>query len=240
MSEVKRRKKRRLLTGKIGLPATSFIVSSMIRTLTMCIEKRFVVEDAASVPHKRNTPGIYVFWHEMLLLPARFCSLFTTLVSGSSDGDLTAAVLQRLGGKVLRGSASRGRLNAMREMCRLADSEHIGIAADGPRGPARIIPVGVVRAAGATGKPIIPAGMAMKTCFRLGPGDMKITFPRPFSTAWIVLGRPMHVPDVGAADKDIYRDKVQAAMDEVQARAERLAAGTERAESLSLSRILSL
>ncbi len=240
MSEVRRRKKRRIFTGKIGLPATSFVVSSLIRTLMSGIETRFVVEDPASLPHKRNTPGIYIFWHESLLLPARYCSMFASLVSSSVDGDLTAAVLQRLGGKVFRGSTSRGRLNAMREMCRLAEREHIGIAADGPRGPARQVPVGVVRAAGATGKPIVPVGMAMKACFRLGPGDMKITFPRLFSTAWMVVGRPIDVPEIGSEDKQHYRDRVQAAMDAVQLRAERLSAGDERAASLSLNQLLSL
>lgn len=240
MSNASRNKKRRILTGKVGLPATSFVLSSITRTLMSCIETRFVVEDIAAVPHKRNTPGIYVFWHEMLLLPARHCSIFTTLVSSSSDGDLTAATLRRLGGKVLRGSTSRGRLNAMREICRPANHEHISIAADGPRGPAREIPVGIVRAAGATGKPIVPVGMAMKTCFRLGPRNMKIVFPWLFSKAWMVIGRPINVPEVSSEDKHLYRDKVQAAMDATQLRAERLLKGDEHAESLSLSRILAL
>lgn len=59
------------------------------------------------------------------------------LTSLSSDGDVVAVALRRLGYQVLRGSTSRGGLSALRAAARvLRGGGAPALAVDGPRGPA--------------------------------------------------------------------------------------------------------
>jgi 3-deoxy-D-manno-octulosonic-acid transferase len=233
------KKTRRLMTSPLLVSLSSAFVGMFVKGLFSTMRLRFVVDDPACVPHKRSMPGIYIFWHEMLLLPAySHAKAFTTLVSQSHDGELAAEVLRRFGGNVIRGSTTHGRLEAFRQLCRQLSDHHIAIAADGPRGPARVVPVGVVRAASVTGKPIVPIGMAYEKCLMVGPQRARVGFPRPFSRAWMVAGSPVAIPPISRLDRDDYRQQVQSAIDAVQARAERLAAGQDQADkSFSLKEV---
>ena len=234
------RRKRRLLTSGFAVAITGFLGSLLIRVAFFTIRIRFIVEDPSSIPDKKNMPCIYVFWHEMLLLPVYSHShLFTTLVSQNHDGELIARILRHFGGNVIRGSTTHGRLSAFRDICRKVEDHHVAIAADGPRGTARSIPAGIVRAASVTGKPIVPTGMAFEHCFRFGPRGHKVAFPWPFTRAWVVVGGPVVVPPMSRTERDAYRLQVQDAIDEVHGRAERLAARLERTDkSLSLKEVL--
>ena len=231
---------RRILTSRVAVSASSFLASGLIRAVFRSVNVRFVVDDPASIPHREGSAGIFIFWHEMMLLPAYTHSRrVVTLVSQSQDGELIAQAYRRLGGEVVRGSAARGRLSAFREVCRLAADRNVGIAADGPRGPARKVPIGVIRAAGFTGRPIIPAGIAYEKCFRIGPPHARIALPWVGSRAWMVIGRPIFVPTAARALRPLHWFRVQAAMNEVQGRAERLASGLAKAgKTLSLKEML--
>ena len=231
---------RRLLTSRLAVSASSFLAGELIRAVFHSVSIRFVVDDPASIPHRKGSGGIYIFWHEMMLLPAYTHSRrFVTLVSQSQDGELIAMAYRRLGGEVVRGSASRGRLSAFREICRQVADRNVGIAVDGPRGPARLVPMGVVRLAGVAGKPIIPIGIAYENFFRFGPRRARIAFPWVGSRAWVVAGRPIGIPSAARAVRELHRFRVQAAMNEVQGRAERLASGLAKAgRTFSLKEVL--
>ncbi len=242
MAKIVPQKMRRFMTSRLAISVSSYLASVFLKSLFGTTRIRFVVDDLQAVPQKRDMPGIYIFWHEMSLLPAYSHShLFTSLVSESHDGELIARVLQRLGGNVIRGSTTHGRLRAFREICRLVDEHHMGIAADGPRGPTRRVPAGLIRAASVTGKPIVPIGIAFTRYFLVGPKSCPIAFPKLFSKVWMVSGRPVVVPPLSRPGRDEYRQKVQAAIDDVQSRAERLAAGHETADkSFSLKEVLAM
>jgi lysophospholipid acyltransferase (LPLAT)-like uncharacterized protein len=230
---------RRLLTSRLAVSASSFLAGELTRALFHSVNIRFVVDDPASIPHRGTSQGIYTFWHEMMLLPAySHAREFATLISESQDGELIARTYQRLGGDVIRGSTSHGRLRAFREICRQVACRNLGVAVDGPRGPARRVPVGIARAASLTGKPVIPIGIAYEKCFRFGPDRARIAIPWIGTRAWMVAGRPVPIPRSARGLRVYFRRKIQAAMDEVQARAERLASGQDRAEkSLSLKEV---
>lgn len=230
---------RRILTSRIVVSASSFFAGELIRALFHTVSIRIVVDDPASIPHRGSSQGIYAFWHEMMLLPAyTHAREFATLISESQDGELIARTYQRLGGEVIRGSTSRGRLKAFREICRQVARRNVGIAVDGPRGPARRVPVGIVRAASLTGRPVIPIGIAYEKCFRFGPSRALIAMPRIGSRAWMVAGRPLLIPRSARGLREYFRRKVQAAMNDVQSRAERLALRLERAgKTLSLKEV---
>lgn len=83
-------------------------------------------------------PGVVGIWHRDLLAS---CAAFRgsgmhILVSESSDGDLFAHVARRLGYVVTRGSDSHGALNVRHLVRTLREGGLVGMALDGPRGPA--------------------------------------------------------------------------------------------------------
>src|SRR5262249_262863 len=71
-----------------------------------------------------TAPGeryIYAFWHENLLLPA-YCygrSDIHVLISQHADGQLIAEVCHRMGFRTVRGSTTRGGVEAVRQMLKV-------------------------------------------------------------------------------------------------------------------------
>ncbi|MFO0845234.1 MAG: lysophospholipid acyltransferase family protein [Gemmataceae bacterium] len=177
-----------------------------------------------------TTPGqagrfLYTFWHETLLLPAFRYSQTPTkvLISEHADGELIAQACRHLGLGVVRGSTTRGGVKAVREVLKLGGKKHLVVTPDGPRGPRRQFQQGAIFLAARTGLPIVPVGFAYHNCWRLRSWD-RFALPCPFSPAVGVLGAPIRVPpDAGRHDIELWRQKGQAAMDEVTARAEEAA-----------------
>src|SRR5262245_947624 len=88
-------------------------------------------------PDLEGGPYLYAFWHEMLLVPV---SLFgrtrgRVLISKSRDGQLLAEVTRFLGYEPVRGSSSRGGMEAIRQVLRSGRPAPTGVTPDGPRGP---------------------------------------------------------------------------------------------------------
>src|SRR5919199_910181 len=87
-----------------------------------------------------NQPGlrgryIYAFWHENLLLPAYRYGRpdVWVLISQHADGQLIAEVCRRLHFSLVRGSTTRGGVEAVRQMLRAGRECHLAITPDGPR-----------------------------------------------------------------------------------------------------------
>ena len=89
-----------------------------------------------------------------------------SLVSRSSDGELNAIVLRRVGIRAIRGSGARGRdqrqkggATALRAMLRaLDDRENMFLTADVPK-IARRCGTGIVTLARMSGRPIVPVAV---------------------------------------------------------------------------------
>ena len=115
---------------------------------------------------------IYIFWHENILLP---CYLFgrchiNVLISQHADGELITQVCRHLGYGAVRGSKTRGGIQAMRKMLRNRRRCHVAVMPDGPRGPRRHVEMGVVYLAAKTGMPIIVCGIGYDRPCACTPG----------------------------------------------------------------------
>jgi lysophospholipid acyltransferase (LPLAT)-like uncharacterized protein len=177
----------------------------------------------------------------MLFLPAyTHVQAATVLVSRHRDGELIAQLLRMLRGHAIRGSTDRGGVAALRQMMRHSRYRHLALAVDGPRGPRRVIPPGAIYLASRTGMPIIPVGMAYSACWRANSWD-RTAVPKPFSRARLVLAGPIEVPpDAGRDAIESRRLHVQAVMDQVQSRAESLAANGAAAGLITLHQLRQL
>ncbi len=132
----------------------------------------------------------------------------TVMVSASKDGEFVARALTSLGFTVIRGSSHRKGVEALRKMIRMVRlGYHVGLMADGSKGPARRAQRGVVLVARHTGSPILPIIIA---------GKPRITFPSwdrtrltlPFGKLVAVYGTPLFV-DKKASKEEIDRITMQ-------------------------------
>lgn len=148
-------------------------------------------------PFARDESFVAAVWHRNLIIAAPIFPSRQVLVpvSRSRDGDLTVAVLEKLGfDQPPRGSSSRGAASVLRRIIRfLEQGRLVAVLADGPRGPSRQVKLGVLGAARASGQPLLPVGMSARPCLRLGSWDRAL-LPLPFATVIVAYGDPFHVP----------------------------------------------
>jgi lysophospholipid acyltransferase (LPLAT)-like uncharacterized protein len=157
---------------------------------------------------------IYAFWHEGLLLVAgqHASRDVHVLVSQHADGELIAETCRHLGFSLIRGSTTRGGVEAVRQMLRVSGNAHLAVTPDGPRGPRRKVQTGLIHLAARTGLPIVPAGLAYRRPWRLRSWD-RFALPKPWSVGTCVVAHPIAVPP--NADKnqlEHYRRRVEEAM----------------------------
>lgn len=207
--------------------ATAWLTSWLLRAWLGSLDIRFAVDDLTTVPRRMPRPGLYIFWHEMLLIPAyTHGRTMTSLVSRGRDGDLIAQVLHFWGGRAIRGSTDHQGDRALREMIRRGRQGHLGLTAEHPLGPSRLVAPGPIYLASRSGMPIVPLGLAISRCRRAGPAGRRIALPVPFGRVRVVVGRPIEIPaGLGRHGLEECRREVQTAMEEVHARAEYLLAG---------------
>ena len=208
-----------------AIKIVSLIGSWLARLWLNTQDTRLLFDDRESDPLWARGRNLYLFWHETMLFPLyTHCSLgFTMLVSTHRDGELITQVMRMFRGRTVRGSTARGGVAALLGMIRDERTGHLAITPDGPRGPRRVVQAGAVYLAGRARMPLVPVGYAFADCWRAGSWD-RMTLPRPFHRARAVAGHPISVPDnLDRREIEEYRLRVQAAMDDVQARAEELA-----------------
>lgn len=162
---------------------------------------RVVREDQGTLDQAlADGPAVFAFWHgQQLPLIATHRGLgLVGLVSLSRDGALLAAVLQRLGFQVARGSSSRGGARALRDcLAALGAGRSPALAVDGPRGPRHTVRIGAAALAAATGAPIICCVAECWPVLRLRSWDR---FEIPLPGARVRL-RYRRVPPPAGADR---------------------------------------
>ena len=214
------------ISHPLAIRFVSLLSSWVLRAWLGTLDYWFLADHPDCVPWRRKRPGLYLFWHEMLLFPTYTHARqgFAVLISQHRDGELIAQILHMLGGEAIRGSATRGGVTALRRILKNRGDFHLAIVPDGPRGPRRLVKTGPIYIASRTGMPVIPIGFAYDNCIRVNNWD-HTALPRLGKAARCVAGAPINVPDgLGRHELEPYRLRVQAAMDDVQQRAEKLAA----------------
>lgn len=183
----------------------------------------WLAPDAPEMPG----PFIYVAWHEYLLMPlvAYESQGKTTkvLISQHADGEMIAQACRHMGVGTIRGSSTRGGVDALLQMIEASSKFHLFVIPDGPRGPRRRVALGVVYLASRTGLPIVPAGVGYHRPWRLKSWD-RFAIPKPFSRVFAVSRQPIQVPPgIDKTTLEKYRLKVEAELLLVTEAAEKMA-----------------
>ena len=213
----------------------AFLLSLAAWCYMRTMRYRFVLPRAPVHP---NDPSlhqrfIYAIWHENLLFTAgvRFRGKISVLISQHADGELVARVCRHLGYATVRGSSTRGGARALRELLQRGRAGHLVITPDGPRGPRRRVQLGAVYIASRTGLAIVPVGIGYQRAWRVRSWD-RFAIPWPGTTAVAVAGEPLQVPpDLDRHQLEQYRLRLEQALAEASARAERLAQGDNRGDA---------
>ena len=201
------------------------------RCLFLLVRTQVIPSVAGFSPHSEPDDqhrSIFCLWHDAIL-GAVFCGKtvnVAALTSQNYDGDVVADILDAVGIQPVRGSSSRGGAAAIRQMFELAGRKHLVIATDGPRGPRRVVKEGIVYLASQSGRPIIPVAFGATRAWKPKGRWTDLVIPWPFSKAVMLGGPPIYVP-TGLTPQQLgpYRDQLQAAMDQLQSRVDRHAAG---------------
>ncbi len=137
------------------------------------------------------------FWHECLGLAAshhQYTPTVHTLTSYSFDGELAARTVARFGLLSLRGSSSRGGMEALKQLRAAVDMGClVGWTLDGPRGPRREAKPGIAYVAAKTGMPIVPNAYALSKCWRVPSWD-RFPIPKPGARIISAFGPPIAPP----------------------------------------------
>lgn len=169
---------------------------------------------------------IYAFWHENMLLPCYHYARrdIKVLISEHADGELIAQVCRHIGFGTVRGSKTRRGTKALLEMVHASKDCHIAFIPDGPRGPRRHVELGLIFLAAKTGLPLVLMGIGYDRPWRLNTWD-RFALPRPWSRAVLVTSAPIPIPaDLGRRELEQYRVQIEKTLNDVNDRAEQLAA----------------
>jgi len=227
------KKIKRTLTEALASQPVTLLLVSLIRLVYATMRITIVGKDILPGFAARGEGYIGAFWHgRILLIPFLYPGkALHILVSQHRDGEIIANILSRFGFHLVRGSSSRGGHDAMREMLRLLRSDHdLGIAADGPRGPAEVFKPGAAQLSRLSGKAVIPISFAASSPIRCTSWD-RFMLPLPFSHGVYVVGEPLY-HDKGEEVED-FRRRIENALREATARADALAAGNRQQQSCS-------
>jgi lysophospholipid acyltransferase (LPLAT)-like uncharacterized protein len=210
------------------IKAAGFLIAWVIRLWISSLRYLYRPVEEDVTPH---APGLkerflYVFWHENMLVPAYHYGRPDTwvLISQHADGQMIAQACRHLRMRVVTGSTTRGGVEALRQMLRIGKKAHLVITPDGPRGPRRRVQPGLIYLAARTGLPIIPVGLGYQKASRLPSWD-RMALPWPGSAVVVITAARLLVPpDLSRAELEAQRLRVEQAMEQVTAEAERLAA----------------
>jgi lysophospholipid acyltransferase (LPLAT)-like uncharacterized protein len=168
-------------------------------------------------------------WHEYMLVPmVEFHhSSARLLLSQHADGLIVAEFCKHMRMGVVRGSSTRGGIQAIRQILRPGRFRTLAVTPDGPRGPRRQVQSGIIYLASRLGWPIVAVGVGYKNPWRLRSWD-RLAIPKPFHPAAFATSEPLVVPgDLDRAGLETYRQKLEKLLHELTAKAE-MAAATGR------------
>jgi lysophospholipid acyltransferase (LPLAT)-like uncharacterized protein len=164
---------------------------------------------------------IYAFWHgrQVFLVYLHQNDRIHPMVSRSRDGELIARVCRSFGIEAVRGSTSRGGVEALLEMKGIVESgDRLGFTPDGPRGPLRRVQPGVVFLAQKTGCPIVPVAYGAKKRWIFKGRWDEFIVPKPFNRIAMVYGEAIRVEPADDLKKKAIDLKL--ALDEVSRKAD--------------------
>ena len=219
-----RRLSRAIRENRIAFAMVPRIGVAVVRWLHWSLRVHHLGREHVEGCLARGERVIVAFWHEQLLMmpfvyPGQLGAI---LISQHRDGEYIARMAVLLGFQVVRGSATRGGTQALRELLEaLRAGRHVVITPDGPKGPRRQAKPGVVELARRSGMPILPVAFAAGRAWVIRRSWDQFFVPRPGSRSAYAWGAPIRVPsDITRGELPKYQQLLAEALDGLTAEAE--------------------
>ena len=205
------------LREKLAAVLGSGIINSLMNS---CSYRREGVENYDQF-WRAGKPVVFTLWHGRLLPCTHYHRQqgVVTLISHHRDGEYITRVVRRWGYVAVRGSTSRGGLEALRELIQhVKQGRSLAITPDGPRGPREKMKPGPVLMAQRSGAPIIPVVSGASRAWYFGGWD-RFMIPKPFARLQIAYGEPIFVPRrANEAEIQAISDQVEKVLGELKQR----------------------
>jgi lysophospholipid acyltransferase (LPLAT)-like uncharacterized protein len=178
----------------ILIPFFSLFVRLLFLSCRVVKLEGFENEDLA----KKMSDGkvIYASWHQRLFYQIHRLRKrkVTVMISQSRDGEYIARLVNWLGLKEVRGSSTKGGVDALKELTRkMRAGANGGMIPDGPTGPPHEAKIGTIILARMTGAMIIPISWGADRCWVFNSWD-RFMIPKPFARISYCYGEPISVP----------------------------------------------
>ncbi|MCD6580130.1 lysophospholipid acyltransferase family protein [bacterium] len=187
----------------------SYLIFFLGKILTFRNNIKLIVHPLTKDRLNKKLPLIFVFWHHDIPLFIFFFKNtgYYPLISYSKDGQLLIPILNRFKYGVIRGSSTRGNLNALKTGIKiLKEGKSIVLTPDGPLGPRYSFKKGAIYYAKNTGVPIVPVSSALQNKWIVNSWD-KMEIPKPFGLGVISMGPPIFIEKTGNIDHKILSVK---------------------------------
>jgi 3-deoxy-D-manno-octulosonic-acid transferase len=179
--------------------------------------------------HSHNHPCVVTMWHgQFMLMPLVKRPGFEAdvMLARHRDAALMGVTLRDFDIRLIRGAGAarrgkdRGGSHAyMAAVQCLREGRSVAMTADVPGGEARRCGLGVVMVARQSGRPIVPMAIATSRYIAFNTWS-RMTLNLPWSNLGFAIGDPIWVPRTAeAADLEVYRQAVEAALNHVTERA---------------------
>ena len=215
----------------------SYIATWCLRLLflTVRVDHRRVVQEAT--PYIRPTRSqryTFCMWHDHIVLAvfSRKTWNLAGLISQHRDGGYLADSVLISGIQPVRGSTSRGGMEAVRDLLNMPDY-HLAMTPDGPRGPRRTMKEGIIYIASRSGRPVVPTALLANRCWSFPGSWTNMLIPKPFSKVLLITGTPIPLAeDLPREDMAAWADLLQSEMERLDGIAQRMISGDETAAEL--------
>jgi lysophospholipid acyltransferase (LPLAT)-like uncharacterized protein len=179
------------------------MLGSTIRFQTTGWDNFESIEQAGKLP-------IYSFWHDRIIAGTYFFRNrgIIVLSSSSFDSEYTARCIQRLGFGIIKGSSTRGGIQALVGMIRMMKQGFaMAFTIDGPKGPRYEAKAGPVLLAKKTGNPLMPFIIECEKFWTVKSWD-RLQIPKPFTKANLIIGEPIYV-DADAREEELENKRLE-------------------------------
>ena len=143
-------------------------------------------------------PGIFYFWHQQII-PGMFFfyklkAQGACVVSPSNDGKFAGYICEKLGFKVLYGSAHKSPITLLRQSLQeLKERQRLCLVGDGSRGPANVLQPGLTYLAEKTGVPLVFIDCQQQWSITFTKSWDQFKLPLPFSFITVTVHDPRYV-----------------------------------------------
>ncbi len=223
--------------GQKALPPTLWSLFHLL--WKTCKVRRVVGEEHMQALLESGQPFIPCYWHQNQLFCVRY--LLDTarhnpalklgyLISPSADGDIATNMFGNQGVHIIRGSATRGGAQALREIYTVIKQHGVSpiVTPDGPTGPIYEFKPGVAMLAQLTGAPLLPISYHASHFWCLRSWD-RFMVPKPFANIVVGVGAPVTVDKSASADnfETVCRDMAKSLNNLTQATMEAIETDNE-------------